>query len=764
MIKAKNSLKKAPFSVLTKKGLTALAMAGIMVATPFMLSGCSDGKDGNDGTIWKSGTSYTEFTDAKVGDYFIDTDNYILYQKSATGWSIVMENYGRPGIPGDTGTPGVSSYTHIKYSATMPDSNDDMVDTANDYIGIYVGTSETAPTDYTAYCWYKIKGEPGEDGISVYIGYDGYIWEGAKKTNLSYDTIEEGVVENTLELKENRFFTTKTISAGTKIALMANYMPNAKLTQYSNSIITELTTYVSTSGKLDLGVINLQTGVYTSKQVVDVTAGENTLTPNIKVENNETFVLGGANTTVDLYAKSGVEADDEYGLFTCDLTNFDYSQTNNVNDKLVINIKATFPVEGALFDDVFDLLPESAIFSSRSVSHGKDPFAYYNDYFSTAHITRIGIPVKSVETLDENQTFTVSIIDRSTTSYTIKDEIVLTLPLDQLGESTDVGKYIYVDVDIELGENETLGFGSTTDTVDWVFISNQPAGNKYSFRDSGTASWTLNSSWTHSLIFDIYGESFISFEDQINKIKSQEEDAVLQEKIDALAEILTGKNLSILGDSISTYEGWSNNTDANDTIGDNAVYYGGTDNDGSSYLNSVEQTWWYQIADKTEMNILVNNSYSGDQVLDYGQTRCEQLHDNSGDNAGTNPDIIAVYFGINDFDRNETLEDIQVGYDTMVSKIADKYADAEIYLFTHVPNGKYTRSESELQQFNQIIKDIAEKYKCKVVNLYENSGITSSNYATYMADGSIHPNSAGMDIITNCFWNVLYETYITNAD
>ena len=65
----KNKKKKLPFNVLSKKGLMGLAMAGVMIATPFMLAGCSNGQDGKDGapgTIWKSGTSYTEFTDAKL--------------------------------------------------------------------------------------------------------------------------------------------------------------------------------------------------------------------------------------------------------------------------------------------------------------------------------------------------------------------------------------------------------------------------------------------------------------------------------------------------------------------------------------------------------------------------------------------------------------------------------------------------------------------------------------------------------------------------
>ena len=116
----KDKKKKLPFNVLSKKGLMGLALAGVMMVSPFMLAGCSNGQDGKDGapgTIWKSGTSYTQFVDAKDGDYFIDTDDFILYQKVSGTWSVVMENYGRPGTPGAPATAPtitiVDDYWHI---------------------------------------------------------------------------------------------------------------------------------------------------------------------------------------------------------------------------------------------------------------------------------------------------------------------------------------------------------------------------------------------------------------------------------------------------------------------------------------------------------------------------------------------------------------------------------------------------------------------------------------------------------------------------
>lgn len=170
------------------------------------------------------------------------------------------------------------------------------------------------------------------------------------------------------------------------------------------------------------------------------------------------------------------------------------------------------------------------------------------------------------------------------------------------------------------------------------------------------------------------------------------------------------------------------------------------------------------------MNVLVNNSYSGDTVTGRGQTRCEQLHDDTGENAGTNPDVIAVYLGINDFDGGVANDTFASNYDTMIAKIVAKYRNtendtsADIYLFTLLPNN-VRKDNSKLLAYNATIRSVAEKYGCTVVDLYSDSGITVDNMSNYTnASDCLHPNMAGMDKMTECFWNVLYNRYVTNAD
>lgn len=61
---------------------------------------------------------------------------------------------------GEKGDKGDNAYTWVKYAAQQPTETDhSMFDTPDAWIGIYVGHSSAAPTDYTQYKWYKQKGD-----------------------------------------------------------------------------------------------------------------------------------------------------------------------------------------------------------------------------------------------------------------------------------------------------------------------------------------------------------------------------------------------------------------------------------------------------------------------------------------------------------------------------------------------------------------------------------------------------------------------------
>lgn len=66
---------------------------------------------------------------------------------------------------GAKGDKGNNAYVWIKYASQEPtEASHSMGDIPDAWVGIYSGSSATAPTDYTQYKWYKIKGEQGDTG------------------------------------------------------------------------------------------------------------------------------------------------------------------------------------------------------------------------------------------------------------------------------------------------------------------------------------------------------------------------------------------------------------------------------------------------------------------------------------------------------------------------------------------------------------------------------------------------------------------------
>lgn len=84
-------------------------------------------------------------------------DTYTISYNDGTTSNFVVKN----GAKGDTGDPW---YVWIRYAGRQPQSDADIGTTPDDWIGIYSGTSSTAPTHYTEYDWFQIKGEKGDTG------------------------------------------------------------------------------------------------------------------------------------------------------------------------------------------------------------------------------------------------------------------------------------------------------------------------------------------------------------------------------------------------------------------------------------------------------------------------------------------------------------------------------------------------------------------------------------------------------------------------
>lgn len=222
-----------------------------------------------------------------------------------------------------------------------------------------------------------------------------------------------------------------------------------------------------------------------------------------------------------------------------------------------------------------------------------------------------------------------------------------------------------------------------------------------------------------------------------------------------LADALRGKKASFIGDSISTFEGYSNNVEYNATIGGNAVYYKNNKNG----FSDVNETWWMQTVHAAGMELLVNNSWSGDRVTNRGVGRATQLHNNDG----TKPDVIVVYLGINDFRKGYSEREFKTAYDKMIGGMKEAYPEADVYLCTLVYTSSladHTVRPRDVEKYNTAISEIAAKYQASVVDLYNGTGITWKNMAEHMCDKTLHPNYKGMDMISECVLTALAENYL----
>ena len=112
------------------------------------------GQDGTDGTDGYSPT--VTVTDIMGGHRVTVTD-----ADGTHVFDVLNGTDGQDGSPGTDGADGQSAYVWIRYSATQPTQDSDMKTTPDAWMGIYSGDSASAPTAYTAYTWYNIKGQTG---------------------------------------------------------------------------------------------------------------------------------------------------------------------------------------------------------------------------------------------------------------------------------------------------------------------------------------------------------------------------------------------------------------------------------------------------------------------------------------------------------------------------------------------------------------------------------------------------------------------------
>ena len=231
------------------------------------------------------------------------------------------------------------------------------------------------------------------------------------------------------------------------------------------------------------------------------------------------------------------------------------------------------------------------------------------------------------------------------------------------------------------------------------------------------------------------------------------------------------KWVSILGDSISTYEGY--------TPEGNETYY------PKSNVDDVSKTWWHLLLTRLGAKLCVNESWNSREVCGSEENDMEsalgKLHrvagqtyinlDGSTDTptADIQPDIILIMLGMNDYNHSCTLGTYEVGrynetngefyhnYNRMLLNIVGSaYKYAQVYCIE--PNysdtfgflGTNSKTNRQLD-FNEAINKEANLYGVNVIHL-SRLGINKANQDRYLIE-SIHPNATCMKMIANQCYN-----------
>ena len=201
------------------------------------------------------------------------------------------------------------------------------------------------------------------------------------------------------------------------------------------------------------------------------------------------------------------------------------------------------------------------------------------------------------------------------------------------------------------------------------------------------------------------------------------------------------KTISILGDSVSTYEGYTP---------EGFVFFGPW-NAWYTGVASVEDTWWMKVIRALGGELGSNNSLSGSLVSGRSRTSATSPDRIADLCTHGEPDIILVAMGANDWGFGFLPEEFEGEYRRMLHLLKTAYPDSCIWCST-LPEGKVVKEEDQFffdvdarvskRVYSDIIKRVAGESEVLVADLYG----CGKEYSSL--DG-VHPDREGMTDLAN---------------
>ena len=511
-------------------------------------------------------------------------------------------------------------------------------------------------------------------------------------------------------------------------------------------------------------------------------------------------------------------------LIACAKSNIAETGEHYLPEELFAKVKAAFEEKDASFFPGLD--------------YSNAPFSISDNAFAGKKLHSISLPVYRTGKVDEDGllTFTLfvlpgtynALISTRMTDVTRYEIKIDPAEYDLEAEKRNVFKYITVDLteyEIQLSDTQTLAFGVSSDTILLAAMSTSISSSKMpealkewkeewlttgyhaqlfsgsEGKDKGGLFYDRDSI-PIDFVFD-YGTA----EAKAEVIAAREREAAeYAEKLAAVKAAYQGKYLSLIGDSISSFAGVTDNTKYNDILTLNRSYY------SANYLNDYTQMYWGRLAEDTEMELCVINGWSSSKVYGGGQdknnnvdatkdnmlVRSTELHNKEGNT----PDVILLYLGINDvsyknwsdlYDRlsaangkseaqiveewmvsvnatyeankeqivpGETYTSWEASYALSLAQMKATYPDAEIYIINLTRSHHHSGGEEKIASANACLFALAAYFGVTVID-QANSEVTYENCHLFGADEAdpvgLHPNLRGHAALTKLIVEALYE-------
>lgn len=231
--------------------------------------------------------------------------------------------------------------------------------------------------------------------------------------------------------------------------------------------------------------------------------------------------------------------------------------------------------------------------------------------------------------------------------------------------------------------------------------------------------------------------------------------------------------LSILGDSLSTYEGW---------IPEECAFF--FPRNGA--LTDVSETWWMQLLNDTGMALCSNNSSSGSTCVGDSLFAGEMKYGCSEDrisllagSGGKMPDVVIVFMGTNDLvngvplgdnDGTEMVEEGEIdnfsdAYTLILDKISSEYPAAQVYCCGLHQVGDWGTTQPFViftnylgltaEDYSKQIQTIAGNKGASYIDLYH-CGIEVDNLSQTTSDG-VHFTPLGMGYVKEAVLHCLTD-------